>query len=112
MRFEWDERKNALNLRKHDVRFETAVLVFDDPFALTRRDPFFVEEERWMTIGAVGTGSVLLVIHTEYELENDEVIRIISARAATSQERKFYEEANKRAETGHSRHRWKRGRGY
>ena len=34
MRFEWDELKNWQNLHKHDVRFETAVLVFDDPYAL------------------------------------------------------------------------------
>jgi uncharacterized DUF497 family protein len=40
MRFEWDERKNEKNLRKHDVRFETAVLAFDDPCALTQPDQF------------------------------------------------------------------------
>jgi uncharacterized protein len=38
MRFEWDEQKNRQNLRKHDVRFETAMLVFDDPYALTQGD--------------------------------------------------------------------------
>jgi len=38
MRFEWDENKNAQNLRKRDVRFETALLVFEDPYALTQRD--------------------------------------------------------------------------
>jgi uncharacterized DUF497 family protein len=46
MRFEWDETKNRLNLRKHDVRFETAVLVFDDPYAITQRDRTFDDEER------------------------------------------------------------------
>ncbi len=49
MRFEWDERKNHQNLRKHDFRFETAVLVFDDPYAITQRDCAFVDEERWIT---------------------------------------------------------------
>lgn len=41
MRFAWNESKNRLNLNKHDVRFETAVLVFDDPFAISRRDLAF-----------------------------------------------------------------------
>jgi uncharacterized DUF497 family protein len=36
MRFIWDENKNRKNLRKHDVRFETAVLVFHDPYAITQ----------------------------------------------------------------------------
>ena len=46
MRFEWDEVKNRSNFRKHEVRFETARLVFDDPYALTLRDEAGHEEER------------------------------------------------------------------
>jgi hypothetical protein len=57
MRFEWDEQKNRQNLRKHDVRFETAMLVFDDPYALTQRDFASEDEERWITVGAIGPGS-------------------------------------------------------
>jgi uncharacterized protein len=64
MRFEWDEHKNRQNLRKHDVRFETAVLVFDDPYAVTQRDYSSDDEERWITVGAIGQGSILLVVHT------------------------------------------------
>ncbi len=64
MRFEWDEQKNRQNLRKHDVRFETAVLVFNGPHAITQRDYSFEDEERWITVGAIGAGSVLLVVHT------------------------------------------------
>jgi len=64
MRFEWDEQKNRQNLHKHDVRFETAVLVFDDPYAITQRDVTFENEERWITVGAIGPGSILLVVHT------------------------------------------------
>jgi Ribonuclease toxin, BrnT, of type II toxin-antitoxin system len=52
MRFIWDENKNRQNLRKRDVRFETAVLVFDDPYAITQRDVTFEDEERWITVGA------------------------------------------------------------
>ena len=56
MRFEWDESKNRLNLGKHYVRFETATLVFDDPFATTTRDELFEDEVRWITVGAIGPG--------------------------------------------------------
>jgi len=46
MRFEWDETKNQRNLAKHKVRFETAVLVFDDANSLTQRDETTDAEER------------------------------------------------------------------
>jgi uncharacterized protein len=80
IRFTWDEHKNCQDLRKHDVRFETAVLVFDDPYAITQRDVTFEEEKRWTTVGAIGPGSILLVAHTFYEEHDEEVIRGISAR--------------------------------
>jgi len=108
MRFTWDENKNRQNLRKHDVRFETAVLVFDDPHAITRRDENCSDEERWITVGAIGPGSILLVVHTFYEDPNEEVIRIISARAAESHERRAYEEAHKGSEARHPRDRRKK----
>ena len=112
MRFEWDEQKNRQNLRKHDVRFETAVLVFDDPYALTQRDFTSEDEERWITVGAIGPGSVLLVVHTFYEKQGEEIIRIISARAAESHERRAYEKAHKGAEARHPRNRRKKRRGH
>ncbi len=112
MRFTWDENKNRQNLRKHDVRFETAVLVFDDPYAITQRDDAFANEERWITVGSIGPGSILLVVHTHYEEHHEEIIRIISARAAESHERKAYEEAHKTTEARHSRHRRKKGSGH
>jgi hypothetical protein len=105
MRFEWDEKKSRQNLRKHDVRFETAVLVFDDPYAITQPDLAVDEEDRWITVGAIGTGSILLVVHASYERGEEEIVRIISARAAESHERKAYEEAHKAAETRHRGHR-------
>ena len=112
MRFEWDEHKNRQNLRKHDVRFETAILVFDDPYAITQRDFTLENEERWITVGAIGPGSLLPVVHTFYEKQEEEVIRIISARAAESHERRAYEEAHKGAEERHPRHRRQKRRGY
>ena len=66
MRFEWDEHKNTINRRKHDVAFETAAMVFDDPFALTLRDETRGDEERWITIGAVEPGLILFVVHTHF----------------------------------------------
>ena len=76
MYFEWDENKNRQNLLKHDVRFETAALVFDDPHALTQRDQPSDDEERWITLGAVGAGVVLFVVHTWRERSGEEVIRV------------------------------------
>ena|ERR1700675_2497621 len=112
MRFEWDDNKNRQNLRKHDVRFETAVLVFDDPYAITQHDYTFDDEERWITVGAIGPGSILLVVHTFREEPDEEVLRIISARSAESHERRAYEEAHKAAEARHPSHRGKKRRGH
>ena len=80
MRFEWDEEKNRENLRKHDVRFETAQLVFDDPYAVSLPDiQHYEQEERFITLGAIAPGSVLFVVHTWFERSGEEVTRIISA---------------------------------
>jgi uncharacterized DUF497 family protein len=84
MRFEWDEQKNRQNLHKHDVGFETAVLVSRIPTRLRSVTVTFEDEERWITVGAIGPGSILLVVHTFYEEHDEEVIRVISARAAES----------------------------
>ena len=112
MRYEWDEHKNRQNLRQHDVRFETAVLVFDDPYAITQRDCACADEERWITVGAIGPGSILLVVHTYYEEHGEEIIRIISARAAESHERSAYEQAHPGTRARHPRHRGKERRGH
>ena len=108
MRFEWDENKNRQNLRKHDVRFETAALVFDDPLAISQRDSSAEEEERWITVGAIAPGSILLVVHTYYEEHLEQIVRIISARAAESHERKFYGEAHEKPEARRRSHRRKK----
>jgi uncharacterized DUF497 family protein len=92
MRDVWDENKSRRNLAKHKVSFETATLVFDDPNALSLNDRTENDEERWHTLGLAGGIVVLLVAHTDYEEDGEEVIRIISARRATPRERKMYEE--------------------
>ena len=92
MRFEWNEAKNRSNQAKHGLSFETATLVFDDPQQLSVQDRYEGSEERWQTLGLVGGAVVILVAHTWREQDDDEVIRIISARKATRQERVRYEQ--------------------
>ena len=91
--FEWDESKARINERKHGVRFEDAVLVFDDPFALFVQDRIEDGETRWQAIGRSSGWTVVLVAHTVREEDRDEIIRIISARKATRKEHTRYEQS-------------------
>lgn len=90
MRFTWDERKNRANQSKHGLGFETAILVFDDPFHISVVDRELDGELRWQTIGMVRGIQILLVAHTVLESDGEELVRIISARKATRQERRLY----------------------
>jgi uncharacterized DUF497 family protein len=92
VRFEWDETKSRLNVRKHGVCFEDAMLVFGDPYALAEQDRMEGGELRRQTLGLAGGIVLLLVAHTVKSEREDEVIRIISARRATTRERKRYVE--------------------
>jgi uncharacterized DUF497 family protein len=87
MRFAWDRSKAADNLKKHRVAFDEAVTAFYDPLSATFPDPASQGEERLVTIGHSSLGRLLVVIHAE----QGETIRIVSARLATSQERKRHE---------------------
>jgi uncharacterized protein len=95
-RFEWDSAKAASNLRKHRISFEIAMRVFADPQAYSDQDRIEDGEQRWQTLGRVVGRLLLLVAHTVSEVEEEgravEVIRIISARAATRKERRRYEQ--------------------
>jgi uncharacterized DUF497 family protein len=92
MRFEWDERKNERNARKHGVSFEEALAVFDDPLHLSLLDHrFSYFEERWITIGMTGEKGIVVAAHLYFDEEDEEVVRIISARRATRQEVAQYE---------------------
>ncbi len=89
-RFEWDANKARLNLRKHGVSFEEACTVFDDPLFITFLDEeHSIDEERYITLGFSKMNNLLLIAHTD----RGEHRRIISARKATKNERRFYEEA-------------------
>ena len=90
MQFAWDEKKAATNLAKHGVSFEEAASVFGDPLSDTFDDPdHSAEERRFIIMGMSEKGRMLIVAHTD----EDEAIRIISARELTSVERKSYEES-------------------
>ena len=92
MLFEWDEAKAAANRRKHRVSFDLATYVFDDPSHLCDFDRTKSGEDRYCTLGLVNQ-VVLLVSHCYRENENGEtIIRIISARKATSKEKAIYEQ--------------------
>jgi len=89
MKIEWDPKKGKLNLRKHRVSFEEAATALSDPMAATGTDPdHSITEERYVTFGVSERGRLLVVAHTE----EDEMIRIISARIASKGERELYEE--------------------
>ncbi|OGI57739.1 MAG: hypothetical protein A2V58_09265 [Candidatus Muproteobacteria bacterium RBG_19FT_COMBO_61_10] len=91
MHVEWDENKNLTNQSKHGVSFGLAQEVFGDPLALSRFDRFEDGEGRWQTLGIIERVVLLLVIHTVRHHEDEEIIRIISARKATAHERRQYE---------------------
>src|ERR1039457_1905406 len=78
--------------------------------ALTQRDESTREEERWITLGSISLGVVLFVVHTCFEQDGEEIMRIISARAATPRERRGYEEAKQGTKKRHRRHRGHEGR--
>jgi hypothetical protein len=100
MRYEWDEAKNLRNQRKHDgISFELAALVFDEERCLVYpdRSDCKTEEQRWHAVGAAQiepeTLAVLLVVHAYREDHyGEEIIRIISARAAEKHEIRRYRE--------------------
>lgn len=85
LNFEWDEEKNRINREKHGISFETAAYVFRDEFYIEMYDfEHSIDEDRYIAIGLVG--ELLFVVFTE----RGEVIRLISARAATESERRLY----------------------
>ena len=89
MNFVWDENKAEINLRKHGVSFLEASTVFEDSDALQIYDPDHSEEEdRFIMLGMSSALRILVVCHCYRE--NDEQIRIISARKATKKETDTY----------------------
>jgi uncharacterized DUF497 family protein len=93
--FEWDETKAAANIRKHGVSFELAASVFADPRLLSIADLKHSEtEERWFSVGCATNGVILSVVYVWHEIGKAATkIRLISARPATKNEIRFYEES-------------------
>ena len=91
MRFEWDARKNRENVRKHGLDFTDAWEVFENPLLVqldTRDDS---GENRWIGVGMLQKRGILVVI--VFTEPAPDVIRIISLRKATKNEKERYEKA-------------------
>ena len=91
LRFAWDARKAAANVRKHGVSFQEAATAFADPQSITVPDPdHSAEEDRFVLIGRTGRQLLVVVAH----VERGAITRIISARPAGRRERRVYEEGD------------------
>lgn len=92
--FEWDAKKAQSNIRKHKVSLDQATSIFRDPNLLSIPDESHSDsEERWVTMGLGDKGFLLVISHTFVSQRTDSArIRIISARKATKEEIKQYEE--------------------
>ncbi|MEW8034184.1 MAG: BrnT family toxin, partial [Candidatus Thiodiazotropha endolucinida] len=90
IRFEWNSAKATANIKKHGITFEEAKSVFYDEFAVQFYDSenSELEEDRFLMLGLSCESRILIVCHCERDSGN--TIRIISARKATSRERKYY----------------------
>lgn len=87
--FEWDPVKAAANAKKHGVTFDEASTVFGDPLNLLMSDPdHSLDEERYLVLGMSNRRGLLVLAFAE----RPPWTRIISARRATRQERRQYEE--------------------
>ena len=90
MKFQWNPSKAKINLKKHGISFEEAATVFKDPLAFIFDDEDHSEKEnREIIIGFSKLTRLLLVCFVE---RHEDIIRIITARPATKQEKKDYEE--------------------
>ena len=88
IKFEWDNNKNLINIKKHKISFEDAIYVFSDKNALIMKDEEnSYYEDRFITMGNIKGKFIVVVIHTDRTKNSaEEVIRIISARYATKNE--------------------------
>ncbi|HOF33524.1 MAG TPA: BrnT family toxin [Spirochaetota bacterium] len=93
MKFEWDENKNLSNLQKHEISFEEAKDIFSGIYKRVL-SPVESGEQRYLCIGIIKIDTIDIVI-TVVAVFKKNIIRIISARPSSRQERRFYYE-NKR----------------
>ena len=89
LRFEWDQKKDKANAKKHGVSFQEAQTTFYDEQAIVFDDPDHSDEEdRFILLGTNHKLNILVVCHCYREKES--IIRIISARKATKDEEQYY----------------------
>ena len=88
MEFEWDDTKAEANIAKHDIDFDTAIDLFDGRVVIETRS-VYPDEERWQRTGIVDE-RFMTVIWTH----RGDVIRIISARRARTNEKRDYHNNN------------------
>lgn len=90
MLFEWDSEKEKINIAKHGIDFKTASRVFFDENRIEMYDEVHSDyEDRYITIGTIDNiVYIVMVVYTERE----KAIRLISARKATSRERRMYDD--------------------
>lgn len=91
MKFEWNEDKNKLNIRKHGIDFKDVSDLFNQPMLVLQDNRDSYGEQRWIGVGML-LELVAVVVYTERE---GDIIRIISVRKATKQEAKSYAETIK-----------------
>jgi uncharacterized DUF497 family protein len=91
MRFEWDESKNALNIKKHKIDLADVPSIFNGPIVVDYDDSKDYGEDRWIGIGLL-RNTVIVVVFTE---RGRDTVRIISARKANRYEREKYAQALK-----------------
>lgn len=88
MRFTWDEKKAARNLRKHGVSFDEAATCFEDPAGCYLRNEAPSYEDRLILIAFSTKRRLLFVVHAEVGRDS---IRIVSARKASPAQRRIYD---------------------
>lgn len=96
MEFESDKNKAELNIKRHNISFADAEYIFDDLNSVEIFDAIHSQNEnRFNRLGLTAKG-LLFVVYSVNESENDEIIRIISARKATKKEIEIYNEFNRK----------------
>lgn len=95
--YEWDDKKNQVNIIKHNMSFDLAKLAFDDPYLIEIYDDLnSTDEHRYNVIGAIENRIIAFVVATDRNGKT----RIISARKASPKEKRFYESELKKRTRG------------
>ena len=90
--FEWDGHKNRVNVRKHGIDFRDPTAIFQQAHTMDADPNWHRGEQRWVAVGWVNNVLCKVVFTLMHEAESFERIRLISARKATAQEKRHYEE--------------------